>query len=66
VTHVYTEDGQRLYTLRQLASRLDVPHATLRTRRKRGQLPEPAVQLDGRTPLWTLPKNDEAPPPTRR
>lgn len=50
--HVYTADGRRLYTLPQLAELLDIPHATLRTRRKRGQLAEPDVWLDGRTPLW--------------
>src|SRR5690606_36823427 len=41
--HVYTADGRRLYTLPQLAELLDIPHATLRTRRKRGQLAEPDV-----------------------
>lgn len=50
---VFTADGRPLYTLAQLAEQLDVPHATLRTRRKRGQLGGPTVWLDGRTPLWT-------------
>lgn len=58
---VFTADGRPLYTLAQLAEQLDVPHATLRTRRKRGQLGGPTVWLDGRTPLWT---KDNAMTPT--
>lgn len=59
MSEVYTADGRALYTLRQLAEQLGIPHATLRTRRKRGQLTEPTVWLDGRTPLWTRPEEHE-------
>ena len=51
--HVYTADGRRLYTQQQLAELLGVPHSTITTWRSRGQLPDPDVWVDRRTPLWT-------------
>lgn len=52
-THVYTADGRRLYTQRQVAELLDVPYSSLGTWRDRGQFPDPDLWIDGRTPLWT-------------
>ena len=54
--HVYTADGQRLYTTAQLAEALGIAPQTVRVRWHRRQIPDPYLYLDGRTPLWTLPK----------
>lgn len=54
--HVYTADGQRLYTTAQLAEALGIAPQTVRVRWHRRQIPDPHLYLDGRTPLWTLPK----------
>ena len=63
MTHVYTQDGQRLYTLKQLAAALNVRPGTVRAWSSRGQIGDPELHLDGRTPLWTLP---EKPAPRTR
>lgn len=52
---IYTEDGHRLYTTAQLAAELGVTPEAIRVRLHR-QKTEPYTRLDGRTPLWTLPK----------
>ncbi|HLU97398.1 MAG TPA: hypothetical protein VKZ89_11210 [Thermobifida alba] len=54
--HVYTADGQRLYTTAQLAETLGIAPQTVRVRWHRRQIPDPHLYLDGRTPLWTRPK----------
>lgn len=55
--HVYTEDGQRLYTTAQLAAELGITPEAVRVRLHRQQA-QPYTRLDGRTPLWTLPREN--------
>lgn len=61
--HVYTEDGQRLYTTAQLAAELGITPEAVRVRLHRQQA-QPYTRLDGRTPLWTLPKENNMAPST--
>lgn len=55
MSEVYTADGRPLYTTAQLAAKLGVTPEAIRVRLHR-QKTEPYTRLDGRTPLWTLPK----------